>query len=68
MNQYDFDFDIKYLISRANDGHLSVGLCSLEIMHFEHGVPLVSISTDGVQLPQIYAYCEFSLVLVLICW
>ncbi|KAE8364651.1 hypothetical protein BDV27DRAFT_145154 [Aspergillus caelatus] len=56
--QYDFDSDLKYLTSRANDGHLHVGLCSLEIMHFEHGVPLVSISPDGIQLPRIYTYYD----------
>lgn len=58
-SQYDFDSDLKYLTSRASDGHLSVGLCSLEIMHFEHDMPLVSISPDGVQLPRIYTYCKF---------
>ncbi|PIG90228.1 peptidase S41 family protein [Aspergillus arachidicola] len=57
-SQYDFDSDLKYLTSRANDGHLSVGLCSLEIMHFEHDMPLVSISPDGVQLPRIYTYYD----------
>ncbi|KAJ5366114.1 hypothetical protein N7541_000055, partial [Penicillium brevicompactum] len=57
-SQYDFDSDLKYLTSRASDGHLSVGLCSLEIMHFEHDMPLVSISPDGVQLPRIYTYYD----------
>ncbi|KAE8351275.1 hypothetical protein BDV28DRAFT_23233 [Aspergillus coremiiformis] len=28
------------------------------IMHFEHGVPLASISSDGLQLPEIYAYYD----------
>lgn len=56
-NQFDFDWDVNYLISRANDGHLTVGLCSQQIMHFEHGVPLVSVSDDGRELPQLYTYC-----------
>ena len=55
-NQYDFDWDINYVISRANVGHLSVGLCSLEIFHFENGVPLVE---DGLQLPELYTFCKF---------
>ena len=57
-NQYDFDWDINYVILRANDGHLRVGLCSLEIFHFEHGVPLVSVSEDGLQLPKLYTFCK----------
>lgn len=61
-NQYDFDWDFNYLISRANDGHLSVGLCSLEVFHFEHGVPLVSVSEDGLQIPELYTFCEFKQV------
>ncbi|KAE8380869.1 hypothetical protein BDV26DRAFT_279173 [Aspergillus bertholletiae] len=58
LSQYDFDSDIRYLISRANDGHLNINLCSMGIMHFEHGVPLVSISSDGLQLPKIYSYYD----------
>ena len=58
-SQYDFDWEINSLISRAHDGHLTVGLCSQEIMHFEHGVPLVSVSGDGLQLPELYTYCGF---------
>jgi hypothetical protein len=56
-SQYDFDSDLRYLVSRANDGHLGLELCSLSVMHFEHGVPLVSLSRDGLELPQIYTYC-----------
>ena len=55
-NHYDFDYDLRYLVSRANDGHLGLELCSLSVMHFEHGVPLVSLSRDGLELPQIYTY------------
>lgn len=58
-SQYDFDWDLNYLISRANDGHLKVGLCSLEVFHFEHGVPLVSVSEDGLQIPELYTFCKF---------
>jgi hypothetical protein len=57
-SQYEFDSDLHYLVSRANDGHLGLELCSLSIMHFEHGVPLVSISRDGLELPQIYTYSD----------
>ncbi|KAI4863022.1 peptidase S41 family protein [Hypoxylon rubiginosum] len=54
ISQFDFDWDITTLISRANDGHLNIGLCSQEIFRFELDIPLVSISKDGLQLPQLY--------------
>ena len=55
-SQFDFDWDLTKLLSSANDGHLRSSLCSQEIFHFEHSVPLVSISEDGIQLPQLYTY------------
>lgn len=58
-SQYDFDNDLRYVVSRANDGHLGLELCSLSVMHFEHGVPLVSISSDGLELPRIYTHGIF---------
>lgn len=54
-SQFAFDFDINHLISRANDGHLQLGLCSQEIFRFRHGFSLVSISPDGLERPEIYA-------------
>lgn len=57
-SQYEFDTALHRLISRGNDGHLQVGLCSLEIFRFEHGVPLVSISTDGTDIPHLYTYSD----------
>ncbi|KAJ9143495.1 Peptidase S41 family protein [Pleurostoma richardsiae] len=60
--QFDFDYDFSDVISRANDGHLKTGLCSQEIFHFEHGVPLVSVSVDGLQIPQLYTYSDAELL------
>lgn len=57
-NHYDFDQDFKYLLSRANDGHLALELCSEGIFHFQRGVPLVSISEDGLKVPRLYTYCQ----------
>lgn len=57
-NHYDFDQDLKYVLSRANDGHLSLEVCSDGIFHFERGVPLVSVSKNGLKVPQIYTYCQ----------
>ena len=55
----DFDLKTNHLIFRANDGHLATGLCSQVLMHFEHGVSLVSVSEDGLWLPEFYTFCKF---------
>lgn len=55
-SQFDFDLDVQNLISRANDGHLSAGLCSQQIFRFENNLPLASVSRDGFELPQLYVY------------
>ncbi|PYH98057.1 hypothetical protein BO71DRAFT_426396 [Aspergillus ellipticus CBS 707.79] len=55
-SQFDSDWDLRHLISRAKDGHLTLNLCSQGTLHFEHGVPLLSISSDGLQIPEIYVY------------
>ncbi|KAH8800701.1 peptidase S41 family protein [Xylogone sp. PMI_703] len=62
-SQYDFDREVTDLISSVNDGHLRIGLCSNEVMHFEHGVPLLSISDDGLLLPEIYTLSDIELKL-----
>jgi hypothetical protein len=63
-SQFDFDTDVKTLLARANDGHLQAALCSLQLMHFDRGLPLVSVSEDGLQLPYIYTYRALSLTFV----
>ncbi|KAK3349070.1 peptidase S41 family protein [Lasiosphaeria hispida] len=60
-SQADFDYDIKSLVGRANDGHFHVNLCSQRVFHFQRGLPLVSISEDGLQLPQIYTFSDAAL-------
>ncbi|MCJ1425291.1 hypothetical protein MMC29_003179 [Sticta canariensis] len=60
-NQFDFDLKITSLISRANIGLLAVGLCSQVLMHFEHGVSLVSVSEDGLQLLELYTFFDAEL-------
>ncbi|KAL2842569.1 hypothetical protein BJY01DRAFT_249055 [Aspergillus pseudoustus] len=46
----------------AYDGHLSVSLCSQSIFWFKSALQLVSISTDGLRLPQVYAYEDAKLL------
>lgn len=55
-SQEDFDTDIYNLFASAHDGHLSVkGLCSQQLFVYYTAMPVVSISTDGLKLPEIYA-------------
>jgi hypothetical protein len=55
-SQYDFDNFIVRLWSSAYDGHLSVTLCSQSIFRFKSSIQLVSISKDGLRLPEVYAF------------
>ncbi|KAK1774683.1 hypothetical protein QBC45DRAFT_32364 [Copromyces sp. CBS 386.78] len=56
-SQYEFDNDIKSLIHRANEGHLEIHLCSHQVFRFHRtGPSLVSISSDGLELPNIYTW------------
>lgn len=53
-SQFEFDSDLLDLISSANDGHLFIELCSTSMFRFTHGEPLVSVSQDGLKLPEVY--------------
>ncbi|KAJ5794068.1 hypothetical protein N7457_000667 [Penicillium paradoxum] len=55
-NQFDFDAAIQLLLNSAYEGHLSAGLCSHQQFNFEKETPLVSISSDGIALPEVYTY------------
>ncbi|CAG8416334.1 unnamed protein product [Penicillium salamii] len=57
-NQYDFDTAISDLLKSAYDGHLSIQLCSLQVFWGKIDMPLVSISSNGTALPQVYTYSD----------
>ncbi|PLB45838.1 hypothetical protein P170DRAFT_364977 [Aspergillus steynii IBT 23096] len=61
-SQYEADEDLQRLIQSANDGHLSVRPCSTSYFEFTHQEPLVSISSDGLQLPQVYTLNDAKLL------
>ncbi|KXG54378.1 Interphotoreceptor retinol-binding [Penicillium griseofulvum] len=54
-SQFEMDLEINHLIKTAHDGHLAFQLCSQSIFKYQIDMPLVSISTDGLALPQVYA-------------
>lgn len=53
-SHYEFENAILRVLHSANDGHLGATLCSNTIFYFKNLVSLTSISSDGVQLPQLY--------------
>ncbi|BAE66036.1 unnamed protein product [Aspergillus oryzae RIB40] len=53
-SHYEFENAILRVLHSANDGHLGATLCSNTIFYFNNLVSLTSISSDGVQLPQLY--------------
>lgn len=54
-SQFEMDLEISRLVKTAHDGHLAFQLCSQSIFTYQIDMPLVSISTDGLALPQVYA-------------
>ena len=57
-NQYQFDTDLNNLITSAYDGHLALGVCSYSSFYFTSPAALVSISTNGTALPEVYIESE----------
>lgn len=53
-SQFEMDLEVSHLIRSAYDGHLNFQLCSQSIFSYEIDMPLVSISTDGLSLPEVY--------------
>ncbi|KAJ5913253.1 hypothetical protein N7504_002136 [Penicillium tannophilum] len=53
-SQYEFDTDLKALSLSTYQSHFTLTLCSMSLFIFENSVPLVSISSDGTSLPEVY--------------
>ena len=59
-SQYEADDALQRLILSANDGHLSLSPCTSSYFEFTHEDPLVSVSSDGLELPQVFTLSMFS--------
>lgn len=57
-NEFEVEYDIYNLISRAGDGHLTTVPYLIGAFAYATGVNLVSISPDGIQTPSIYSFSE----------
>lgn len=53
-SQFEMDLEVSRLIRSAHDGHLTFSLCSQSMFDYGVNFPLVSISTDGLSLPEVY--------------
>jgi hypothetical protein len=53
-SQYEFDQALFRLLASAHEGHLGASPCTASSIIFERGVSFVSISSDGIKLPQIF--------------
>ncbi|KAJ5611343.1 hypothetical protein N7510_008062 [Penicillium lagena] len=62
ISQYEFDTLVTELLVSAQDGHLYVSPCSATIFEFSIDFPLVSVSSDGLELPKIYAMNDSALL------
>lgn len=57
-SQFAMDLDLSRFIDAAHDGHLTLQLCSQTVFSYEIDLPLVSVSSDGLAIPQIYTLSE----------
>ncbi|EPS28442.1 hypothetical protein PDE_03388 [Penicillium oxalicum 114-2] len=53
-SQFEMDLEVTDLVKSAHDGHLVFQLCSQSIFDHVIDMPLVSISPDGLRLPEVY--------------
>ena len=56
--EYDFQTDITALTVLARDGHFTFSGDATQLFVFKRRTAVVSVSTDGSALPQIYALGE----------
>ncbi|KAB8336737.1 hypothetical protein FH972_021046 [Carpinus fangiana] len=57
-NEYDFEFELYRAFQRTHDGHFRYLPNILSIFGYFRQTPLVSVSTDGKQLPKPYVYSD----------
>lgn len=64
-NQWEFDTDVNNMINSAYDGHLYVSTCSSSVMIYKNDVPLVSVSSNGTAIPEVYTFGKINCLVVL---
>lgn len=56
--QLEFDTALQALFESAHDEHFAITLCTQGVISFFIDLPLVSVSTDGVEMPKVYSWGE----------
>lgn len=57
-NQYSFDVALRAILVGAHDGHLSLDLGVLGLFSWILPDTIVSVSSDGQEIPEVYAYSD----------
>ncbi|EWC43727.1 hypothetical protein DRE_07387 [Drechslerella stenobrocha 248] len=52
--EYDFELKLRSIFASANDGHLTGAMGALFAIQFDSPFDIVSVSKDGISLPEIY--------------
>ncbi|KAA8641734.1 uncharacterized protein ATNIH1004_010673 [Aspergillus tanneri] len=60
-SQFEFDSDITKLILSVHDDHLDIYMCSTTVFQFTNNMALVSVSSDGIELPRVYTWHDAEL-------
>ncbi|KAH7327288.1 hypothetical protein BKA65DRAFT_406328, partial [Rhexocercosporidium sp. MPI-PUGE-AT-0058] len=55
-NQYEFELAVQHLLHGAHEGHLALQTPLYSLFSFRSPFEFISVSSDGIQLPQIYVY------------
>ncbi|RJE21019.1 hypothetical protein PHISCL_06640 [Aspergillus sclerotialis] len=61
-SQFEFDNALESLLASAHDRHLRITPCSHSVLGFKVNLPLISVSTDGLQLPKVYTLSDAGLL------
>ncbi|KAL4924093.1 peptidase S41 family protein [Aspergillus undulatus] len=56
VSQFEFDTALSDLFRSVNDGHFSILPCSYMPFSFVNPEKLVSVSSDGLEIPEIYTF------------
>ncbi|KUJ09328.1 uncharacterized protein LY89DRAFT_657656 [Mollisia scopiformis] len=58
-SQYLVDQALNQIVASAHEGHLYASFCSLQAISYLRPFQLVSVSQDGIQLPELYVLSDF---------
>ncbi|PVH76795.1 hypothetical protein DL98DRAFT_357750, partial [Cadophora sp. DSE1049] len=59
QSQYTLDLALAALLTSAHEGHLAARYCTSVTILYERPVQFISVSTDGIKLPEIYVLSDF---------